>query len=117
MTSTPTTRTTTRPRAVKAPADRKAPATSATWRVDDTGQLHYTSSTGATVVLPGLGDMAGGILRKYRDKGDADLMYALLEAVLSPAELARLDKMPIREHNQLFKVWQEETTDGADLPK
>lgn len=68
-------------------------------------KFHYPTE-GGEIVLPRIGNMKAGILRRHRDKEPVDFVFSLVEEVADAATLDLLDDLEIGQINDLFEKWQ-----------
>lgn len=72
----------------------------------------WTTPDGVTITIPAVRRLKSGTLRKLRGGSEIDLMYGVLEDVLSPADLAKTDDLDMEQLEAMFSAWQ---ASGASL--
>lgn len=75
----------------------------------------WTSPGGTEITLPPMSSITAGMLRKYRKLDELDFMFSILEDVIEPAELAKVDALSLEETRVLFQSWNDD--EGASLPQ
>lgn len=68
-------------------------------------KFHYPTPSGE-IVLPRIGDLPGGVIRRNRNKESIDFVFSLVEETCDAATLALLDELPMSKVNDLFEKWQ-----------
>lgn len=76
-----------------------------------TEKFHWTSPSGAEIVLPHMNQIKTGILRRHRKEEPTDFIFSVLEEIADEATLAKVDDLPSADLNTLVEKWQ----DGASL--
>lgn len=71
-----------------------------------TEKFHYETPDGE-IVLPRMGNVPAGILRRHRREEPVDFVFSLVEEVCDAKTLALLDSLPTSQFNDLFEKWQE----------
>lgn len=66
----------------------------------------YTADDGTTINLPSLNTIKAGTFRKHRKLGEVDFVFTVLEEVVSPDELAKVDNLGFGEIEKMFGDWQ-----------
>lgn len=69
----------------------------------------YTTVSGDTIDIPSMNRISAGTLRKHRKESEMDFMFSILESVMDPAELTKLDELQLPEVEALFAAWQKES--------
>lgn len=91
----------------RTPQDHKRPGSDS--------MFYWTATDGTEIQLPKMQALGAGLVRRHRKLSDIDFLFSVLEDVMTSAELARLDALPLSEVNQLFAAWQKDT--GATIPQ
>lgn len=74
--------------------------------------MSYTiEHKGKKVTLPEFRELPVGVIRKARKESPDEMMWVVIESVLSDKELDILDTMSLEEFNEAMKGW----TQGAPL--
>lgn len=71
-----------------------------------TEKFHWATPSGDELVLPHMGKIKAGVLRKIRNADSVDAMFTLLESVADEATLAKVDDLDADDLNRLFEDWQ-----------
>lgn len=75
----------------------------------------YNAENGTEIDLPPMSAITAGMLRKYRKLDEMDFMFSILEDVVDPDELAKIDDLPLVEVETLFRAWQKH--EGVTVPQ
>lgn len=75
----------------------------------------WTSDSGTEITLSPMSSITAGMLRKYRKLDEMDFMFSILEDVIAPDELAKVDELPLPEVERMFRAWQ--ANEGATVPQ
>lgn len=78
-------------------------------------KFHYTTESGAEIVLPRFGQIPAGMFRKHRKLAAADQMFTFLEEYLDEEMLEAYDNMLADEAGRFADAWQEDS--GAPVGK
>lgn len=70
-------------------------------------KFHYKTPAGDEIVLPRMGNVPAGVLRRHRREEPVDFVFSLVEEVCDDATLDLLDALPMAQINDLFEKWQE----------
>jgi hypothetical protein len=95
------------PPARKVPQDHKT--------AGDDAFFHWTSDSNVRIKLPKMASLGTGAIRRHRNKEGLDMLFSILEEVMTGPELDELDALPLAETNRMFQAWQDET--GATIPQ
>lgn len=71
--------------------------------------FHYTTSAGVKLVLPKFANLPFGVMRKARSQGEAESMFAIVEALADPKALEVIDALSMVEIRDLFSAWMEDS--------
>lgn len=69
-------------------------------------KFHYKTPDGNEIVLPYMGQVPAGVLRRHRREEPVDFMFSLVEEVADPATLDLLDGLSMDTLNDLTEKWQ-----------
>lgn len=83
------------PTPIRQPEDHKSKSAPYTWTAPDGGE----------VVLQPLDRLPAGVFRKARSGDELEQTFSLIEAATDEAGLAVVDRLPVRDLNQLFEAW------------
>lgn len=71
-----------------------------------TEKFHWTAPDGTEIVLPHVGKIKSGVLRRIRKADPVDQVFTLVEAVADEETLAKIDDLDSADLNSLFEEWQ-----------
>lgn len=75
----------------------------------------WTSPAGVEVTLPPMSSITAGMLRKYRKLDEMDFMFSILEDVIAPAELEKVDTLSLDDTRAMFQAWND--GEGVTVPQ
>lgn len=92
---------------------RRKPAAAAQKELAVVEDDFVTKAGGVEIRLPSLSNLPFGLLRKSRNLSKLELMFVVIEDVLTDKQLAAIDKLRNTEITQLVNEWREHS--GIDL--
>ncbi|MBF6350360.1 hypothetical protein IU448_15235 [Nocardia flavorosea] len=92
---------------------RRRPAAAAPKETTVVEDDFVTKAGGVEIRLPSLSNLPFGLLRKSRNLSKLELMFVVIEDVLTDKQLAAIDKLRNTEITQLVNEWREHS--GIDL--
>ena len=75
----------------------------------------WTADDGTQITLPSLNTIKAGLFRKHRKLEEVDFVFTVLEEIMPPDELAKVDDLGFGEIESLFTDWQKSA--GANVPE
>lgn len=75
-------------------------------------KFHWTTPSGAEIVLPRIDQIKTGVIRKVRNLSETDQMFTLLEEIADEATLALIDDLTGSELEAMAEAWQKEVPVG-----
>lgn len=69
-------------------------------------QFHWTSPSGAEIVLPHISKIKAGLLRKYRKQEEIDMVFSIIESVADEKTLALIDDLDQGDLEKFMEKWQ-----------
>lgn len=72
-------------------------------------KFHYATPEGVKIVLPKFATLPFGVMRKVRKEGEAESMFAIVEALADTKTLEQLDSMNMLAIRDLFDAWMKDS--------
>ena len=69
-------------------------------------KFHWTSPSGVEIVLPHMGKIKAGIIRRHRKEEPVDFIFSVLEETADEAMLEKVDDLDQTDLNTLVEKWQ-----------
>ena len=69
-------------------------------------KFHWTSPAGVEIVLPHMGKIKAGIIRRHRKEEPVDFIFSVLEETADTDTLAKVDDLDQTDLNTLVEKWQ-----------
>lgn len=69
-------------------------------------KFHWTSPSGVEIVLPHMGKIKAGIIRRHRKEEPVDFIFSVLEETADTETLAKVDDLDQTDLNTLVEKWQ-----------
>ena len=69
-------------------------------------KFRYTLPDGQDITLPRFENVPVGVIRKTRRLSDVDQVFTILEELIAPEDLERIDKLDRDGFNDLVKAWR-----------
>ena len=69
-------------------------------------KFHWTTPAGVEIVLPRMGNIKAGIIRRHRKEEPVDFIFSVLEETADTETLAKVDDLDQTDLNTLVEKWQ-----------